>query len=478
MKTTVPDKIKAHIIMTDTGEKTFFMRWLPVLTLTLCTFVFNTSEFIPIGLLTDIGRDFGRTEAEMGWLVTTYAWVVALMSLPLMLLASKMECRRLMMSVLALFVASHVLSAVASNYWILLASRLGVACSHAIFWSVVSPLAVEVAPKHKTSAALGLVVAGSSIAMIAGLPLGRVLGLYLGWRMTFLAIGLVAAIALVCLWRFFPSVHSRNAVALDKVPALLSRPALMGIYILTPLIMTGNFTVYSYIEPFLAQVTGMLPDRITWVLVAYGAVGILGSWIFSHFFDRRPIGFLQFSVFGIVASLFLMAPLGGGELTIVLLCIFWGLAVTLYNLVFQSAIIRAVPSGTAVAMSVYSGIYNVGIGSGALVGGLVCTHASNLTGDAVDLARVGALAHAHGVLLVVDASQSAGVLPIDMERMHIDVLCFTGHKSLMGPQGTGGLCLRGDPDILPWSSCPCGSRRERSTATASPDWTWRWTSSR
>ena len=109
----------------------------------------------------------------------------------------------------------------------------------------MSPLAVEVAPKHKTSAALGLVVAGSSIAMIAGLPLGRVLGLYLGWRMTFLAIGLVAAIALVCLWRFFPSVHSRNAVALDKVPALLSRPALMGIYILTPLIMTGNFTVYS-----------------------------------------------------------------------------------------------------------------------------------------------------------------------------------------------------------------------------------------
>ena len=81
---------------------------------------------------------------------------------------------------------------------------------------------------------------------------------------------------------------------------------------------------------------------------------------------------------------------------------------------------------------------------------IVCTHASNLTGDAVDLARVGALAHAHGVLLVVDASQSAGVLPIDMEQMHIDVLCFTGHKSLMGPQGTGGLCVREGVDINPW----------------------------
>lgn len=81
---------------------------------------------------------------------------------------------------------------------------------------------------------------------------------------------------------------------------------------------------------------------------------------------------------------------------------------------------------------------------------IVCTHASNLTGNAVDLVRVGGLAREHGVLFLVDASQSAGVLPIDMERMHIDVLCFTGHKSLMGPQGTGGLCLRGSLDILPW----------------------------
>ena len=81
---------------------------------------------------------------------------------------------------------------------------------------------------------------------------------------------------------------------------------------------------------------------------------------------------------------------------------------------------------------------------------VVCTHASNLTGNVLELERIGAFAREHGLLFLVDASQSAGVLPIDMERMHIDVLCFTGHKSLMGPQGTGGLCLRGDPDILPW----------------------------
>ena len=81
---------------------------------------------------------------------------------------------------------------------------------------------------------------------------------------------------------------------------------------------------------------------------------------------------------------------------------------------------------------------------------VVCTHASNLTGNALDIGRIGAFAHAHGLLFIVDASQSAGVLPIDMERMNIDVVCFTGHKSLMGPQGTGGLCVREGVDIAPW----------------------------
>ena len=83
---------------------------------------------------------------------------------------------------------------------------------------------------------------------------------------------------------------------------------------------------------------------------------------------------------------------------------------------------------------------------------IICTHASNLTGNAVDLSRVGTVARAHGLLFIVDASQTAGVLPIDMEAQHIDVLCFTGHKSLKGPQGTGGLCVREGVTIRPWKS--------------------------
>lgn len=81
---------------------------------------------------------------------------------------------------------------------------------------------------------------------------------------------------------------------------------------------------------------------------------------------------------------------------------------------------------------------------------IICTHASNLTGNLVDVARIGAIAKANGLLLVVDASQTAGVVPINMEEMGIDVLCFTGHKSMLGPQGTGGLCIREGVEIRPF----------------------------
>lgn len=83
---------------------------------------------------------------------------------------------------------------------------------------------------------------------------------------------------------------------------------------------------------------------------------------------------------------------------------------------------------------------------------IICTHASNLTGDTLDIAGIGKFTHEHGLLFVVDASQTAGALPIDMAAMHIDVLCFTGHKSLMGPQGTGGLCVAEGVEIRPLKS--------------------------
>ena len=148
------------------GNKAQVKSWLPVIGLTFSAFVFNTSEFVPIGLLSDIATDFQISEAHAGLLITIYAWVVALVSLPLMMLLSKLKYCKLLFMVIGLFIASHLLSAIANTYLLLMISRIGVACSHAIFWSIASPLAVQVAPNGQRSVALSLLITGTSIAMI------------------------------------------------------------------------------------------------------------------------------------------------------------------------------------------------------------------------------------------------------------------------------------------------------------------------
>lgn len=80
---------------------------------------------------------------------------------------------------------------------------------------------------------------------------------------------------------------------------------------------------------------------------------------------------------------------------------------------------------------------------------IICTHGSNLTGNLIDIERVGKIAKQHGLLFVVDASQTAGVFPIDVQKMNIDILCFTGHKGLLGPQGTGGMYVREGLEVKP-----------------------------
>ena len=349
-------------------------KWLPVISLTLSTFIFNTSEFIPIGLLTSIADDFAITESKAGLLITIYAWVVALASLPLMMEFAKTENKKLMLSLVALFTASHILSGFSNSYVMLMISRIGVACSHAVFWSIVTPLAVHVAPEGHRSTALSMIITGSSIAMIVGLPLGRAVGLMVGWRVTFLLIAILSAIVLCLLAAFLPKVPSDNNISLKTLPTLVSTPALLCIFVMTALTITGHFTAYSYIEPFLGQAAGFTNGEITMVLSAFGVIGIIVSVLFSKYYDRHQFAFLRVAVLGICICTLLLGISSGNSFIMVFTCLLWGLSINCFNISLQSCIIDYSPFGTAIAMSIYSGIYNVGIGAGALVGGIVCSH--------------------------------------------------------------------------------------------------------
>ncbi|MDL2307654.1 sugar transporter [Desulfovibrio sp. OttesenSCG-928-C06] len=350
--------------------------WLPTVSLSFAAFIFVTSEFIPVGLLPDIAAGLGQTEAQTGLMVTAYAWVVALMSLPLTVLSARWERRRLMLILLCVFIAGHALCGIASSFGFLMAARICIALAHAVFWAITTPLAARMAPEGKRGRALGIIVAGTSLATILGVPLGTMLGHALGWRMSFLAIGVVAIVVLAVIARLLPLLPSTNAGSLKSLPQLARRPALLVTYLLTALTVTAHFAPFTYINPFLQQVGGFSPTSVVILLLFLGSSGIPGSWIGGKYADSAPGKAMTGALAAMTICLAVLAPLCmhfSSVIGIGALCIVWGTSMTVAGLIYQTRVLTLASDATDVAISIYSGIFNVGIGGGALLGSRIIT---------------------------------------------------------------------------------------------------------
>ena len=359
---------------------------LPLVGLSVSAFVFNTSEFMPIGLLTDISASFGMTPAATGIMITVYAWVVGVLSLPLMLATCRMELKRLLLLTMALFALGQAGSGLAVNFPMLMGARILVACAHSIFWSIAAPLATRLVTRSHQPFALSMIATGSSVAMIFGLPLGRVIGLALGWRMTFLVLAITSALALLYLWRVFPSLTNNSSFSTRDLPALMRNPLVSGVFVLSLLFATAYFTTYSYIEPFLGSIAGFAPETITWTLMMLGVCGFLGSVLFSRFYGHHRFLLFRSGLLGLVLALGCFLPAAAQQPAMIACCMLLGVISTLFNVTMQAELIRHCSlSAAPVAMSIFSGIFNVGIGGGTFLGG-------RLTGSGLlpDIGFVGA----------------------------------------------------------------------------------------
>lgn len=345
--------------------------WLPIMGLTICAFIFNTTEFAPISLLTTIATDFNISEAQTGMMMTIYAWIVATISLPLMLLTKNVERKSLLLGILFFFILSHLLSAFAWSYAILMLSRIGIAFSHAIFWAITASLVYRLAPKGQTTKALSFLATGSSLAIVLGLPIGRIIGQAWGWRSTFGVIALLGVGMFYFLYKTLPILPSQNTGSLKSLPILMKRPALMGMYLLTILAISAHFTAYSYIEPFVIHVAHLGEHFATAVLFLLGIAGLLGSMLFARLRHKHPFGLVLFALSALIFAEGFMLMLSFHVVPFSILSLFWGIAICLISLILQVSVLELAPDATDVAMSLYSGIYNIGIGGGAFIGGWV-----------------------------------------------------------------------------------------------------------
>lgn len=368
--------------------------WLPLIGITISVFIFNMSEFMPIGLLTDISMDLGITESKAGMIISIYAWAVAILSLPIMLLLRKMEYRRMLLMCIALFAGFQILSGISDSYEMLIMARLGVAVSHSIFWSIATPLAVRVVTMEYRRLAISMVATGTSIAMIAGLPIGRMIGLAMGWRASFISIAIVAIFALILLVIVFPRVENPGTFTLRRLPELFRNKALVGIYVVIAIFVTGYYTGYSYIEPFMIQIANLSESMTTVGLTIFGFAGIVGSFVFIKYYDRIRYEFLIGSILGVSVCLMLLNVSAYSAITMMMICMFWGFFATAFNVSFQSEAIRTSPmDASAISMSMYSGIFNVGIAMGSIIGGI--------TTDTISIGSIGYVGGAFTMIALI-----------------------------------------------------------------------------
>ncbi|MGM0544171.1 MAG: MFS transporter [Pseudomonadota bacterium] len=345
-------------------------RWWAVVAVMMGIFLLVTAEQLPIGLLSQVASSMGVTPGMAGLMVTVPG-VVAAFSAPLLPVAVGRLDRRVMLTLLmAVMVVGSVLTALASSFVLLLASRVLVGVSIGGFWAVAGSIAPRLVPAGQVSKAMTIIFGGVAAASVLGVPLGTLLGDFSNWRVAFATLGGLSLLTAAALWVWLPPLPPREPVRLAVLAEQFGSQGVRVAVLTTGFVVVGHFAAYTFISPVLQDISGIAQRHVGSLLLLYGAAGILGNIAAGIYAGRHPYR----AVLAIPCVLLLVVAafpwLGVTPTSGVALLMVWGAVFGSVSVSIQTWILRTAPN-TEAATALMAFTFNLSIGFGAMVGGRI-----------------------------------------------------------------------------------------------------------
>jgi len=374
------DNLSASSASSDDGAASSLRSWLAVVAVAIGAFAFVTTEFLPVGLLPRIAAELGVLPGTAGLMVTVPGVIAAISAPGLMLVAGRMDRRQVFLLLTALLLASNLISAFAPSFVVMLIGRALLGAALGGFWTLATAASARLVRPKDSAKAMATILTGVTCATVIGVPLGTFIASFASWRASFMATGVLVALALVAQFVFVPSLPSSAALRLRDLVGLLRRPHPRKSMLMVALVFGAHFSSYTYITPFLLRNANLTMPTITWLLLGFGMIGFISNFAVSSTVTRNLKISLGVMIALLMFALVSLPLLQHSPLGVVALVLAWGIAFGALPLCFSIWIQRATPDSPEAGSALFVSIIQVAIALGSLVGGMVVDH----VGIAVD----------------------------------------------------------------------------------------------
>ena len=350
--------------------------WFPLLTLTAASFVAVTSEFLPNGLLPEMARDLGVSQSRIGLLVTLLAATIVITAAPLTALTRRFSRKSLLITTLLIFAVANLLAAFAPTYEVLAAARVMSGAAQGVFWSVIGPYTALLVDRRQLAKGIAITNSGGTAAFVLGIPVGAALGQVFGWRTAFVVVAvLIVALTVVVILRLPHVSHiERLATGEIAIPVYRDRtiPTVAVVCLTVLLVMMGQNVFSTYIVPWMLEVPGVPEAAVSPLLFAQGLAGAVGLVLAGRFGDRFPRASLLIFLTGVLVAVSVLGAFGSIPGVAIAAMIVWPLFFGGIPALMHARVLGAAsPRIRDQAAAFLTISFNIGIGGGALLGGLL-----------------------------------------------------------------------------------------------------------